>query len=64
MLERYTGDGEEGRHDGGVAVDRTDTRWCSEGSEIGCENGERVRIAFTFGLLRLRDDRLDGDDRR
>src|SRR5262249_30280785 len=35
-------------HDGRVAVDRPDTRWCSDGFEIGCDNGERVRIAFTL----------------
>ena len=48
LLERHTGDGEERRHDGRVAVDRSDTRWCSDGFEIGCDNGEKVRIAFTL----------------
>jgi putative transposase len=48
LLERHTGGGEERRHDGRVAVDRPDTRWCSDGFEIGCDNGERVRIAFTL----------------
>jgi putative transposase len=48
LLERYTGNGEERRHDGRVAVDRSDTRWCSDGFEMGCDNGERVRIAFTL----------------
>jgi putative transposase len=48
LLERHTGNGEERRHDGRVAVDRPDTRWCSDGFEIGCENGEKVRIAFTL----------------
>ena len=48
MLQRHTGDGEERRHDGRVAVDRPDTRWCSDGFEIGCDNGERVRIAFAL----------------
>jgi putative transposase len=48
LLERHTGNGEERRHDGRVAVDRSDTRWCSDGFEIGCDNGERVRIAFTL----------------
>jgi putative transposase len=37
LLERPTGTGEERRHDGRVAVDRPDTRWCSDGFEIGCE---------------------------
>ena len=48
LLERHTGSGEERRHDGRVAVDRPDTRWCSDGFEIGCDNGEKVRIAFTL----------------
>jgi len=48
LLERHTGAGEERRHDGRVAVDRPDTRWCSDGFEIGCDNGEKVRIAFTL----------------
>jgi putative transposase len=48
LLERHTGNGEERRHDGRVAVDRSDIRWCSDGFEIGCDNGERVRIAFTL----------------
>jgi putative transposase len=48
LLERHTGNGMERRHDGRVAVDRSDSRWCSDGFEIGCDNGERVRIAFTL----------------
>jgi len=48
LLARHTGAGEERRHDGRVAVDRPDTRWCSDGFEIGCDNGEKVRIAFAL----------------
>jgi hypothetical protein len=48
LLERHSGNGEERRYDGRVAVDRPDLRWCSDGFEIGCDNGERVRIAFTL----------------
>jgi putative transposase len=47
-LQRHSGAGIERRHDGRVAVDRSDIRWCSDGFEIGCDNGERVRIAFTL----------------
>ena len=25
-----------------------DARWCSDSFEIGCDNGARVRIAFTI----------------
>jgi putative transposase len=48
LLERHSRGGVERRHDGRVAVDRPDTRWCSDGFEIGCDNGDRVRIAFTL----------------
>jgi putative transposase len=48
LLERHTGNGAERRHDGRVAVGRSDTRWCSDGFELGCANGDRVRIAFTL----------------
>ncbi|HTI81077.1 MAG TPA: IS3 family transposase [Acetobacteraceae bacterium] len=47
-LQRHSGAGIERRHDGRVAVDQSDTRWCSDGFEIGCGNGERVRVAFTL----------------
>lgn len=36
------------RHDGKVAVDRSNTRWCSDGFELSCDNGERVRVAFAL----------------
>ena len=48
LLQR---DGErrvERRHDGRVAVDRRNTRWCSDGLEIACDNGEKVRVAFAL----------------
>ena len=48
LLQRHSEDGAERRHDGRVAVDRSDARWCSDGFEIGCDNGESVRIAFTL----------------
>jgi len=48
LLLRHSGNGIERRHDGRVAVDQSDTRWCSDGFEIGCDSGERVRIAFTL----------------
>lgn len=28
-----------------VAVERSNLRWCSDGFEIGCDNGEKVRVA-------------------
>jgi len=48
LLQRHSGRGEERRHDGKVAVDSRNTRWCSEGLEIACDNGEKVRVAFAL----------------
>ena len=36
------------RHDGRVAVDQSNMRWCSDGLELSCDNGERVRVAFAL----------------
>ncbi|TMJ14496.1 MAG: DDE-type integrase/transposase/recombinase, partial [Alphaproteobacteria bacterium] len=47
LLQRHAG-GEERRHEGRIAVDTRNTRWCSDGLEIGCDNGERVRVAFAL----------------
>jgi putative transposase len=48
LLQPHSGKGEERRHDGRVAVDRRNTRWCSDALEIGCDNGEKVRVAFAL----------------
>lgn len=36
------------KHEGRVAVKNSDTRWCSDGLELSCDNGERVRVAFAL----------------
>ena len=36
------------KHEGQVAVKQSNTRWCSDGLELSCDNGERVRVAFTL----------------
>jgi putative transposase len=46
LLQRDGEQREERRHDGRVAVDQRNTRWCSDGLEIACDNGEKVRVAF------------------
>ena len=48
LLQPHSSRGEERRHDGRVAVDRPNTRWCSDALEIGCDNGEKVRVAFAL----------------
>lgn len=47
LLQRHAG-GEERRHDGRIAVDQRNRRWCSDGFEIGCDNGDRVRVIFAL----------------
>ena len=47
LLDRHAG-GAERRHDGRIAVDERNRRWCSDGFEIGCDNGDKVRIAFAL----------------
>ena len=37
-----------GALDGKIAVVTRNTRWCSDGLEIGCDNGEKVRVAFAL----------------
>ena len=36
------------KHEGKVAVKEINTRWCSDGLELSCDNGERVRVAFAL----------------
>ena len=48
LLQRHAGGAAERRHEGRVAVDIRNTRWCSDGLEIAAENGERVRVAFAL----------------
>ena len=48
LLQRAGTRNEQRRHDGRVAVDVRNTRWCSDGLEIACDNGEKVRVAFAL----------------
>jgi hypothetical protein len=70
LLDRNSG-GAERRHDGRIAVDERNRRWCSDGFEIGCDNGEKVRVAFALDccdrrthdlLLQLFSSLLSGAD--
>lgn len=36
------------RHEGRVAVDTSNTRWCSDGFEFRCEDGDRLRVTFAL----------------
>jgi putative transposase len=49
LLQRRAGGVVEPRHDGRIAVDRSNLRWCSDGFELACDNGEKVsRVAFAL----------------
>ena len=48
LLQRHTGRRIERAHDGVVRTLRSNMRWCSDGFEIPCWNGETVRVAFTL----------------
>lgn len=36
------------RHDGKIVTLHSNTRWCSDGFYITCDNGERVQVAFSL----------------
>lgn len=36
------------RHEGRVAVDHSDTRWCSDGFEFRCDDGQPLRVTFAL----------------
>ena len=36
------------RHDGRVAVSTSNTRWCSDGFEFRCDDGDRLRVTFAL----------------
>lgn len=40
--------GIERRHEGKVAVSRSNQRWCSDGFEFRCDNGEPLRVTFAL----------------
>jgi putative transposase len=48
LLLRRSPHAEARRHDGKVAVERSNRRWCSDGFELACDNGEKVRVAFAL----------------
>ena len=48
LLGRHAGGAEARRHDGKIAVARSNLRWCSDGFELACDNGEKVRVAFAL----------------
>ncbi len=35
-------------HNGKIETDESDKRWCSDGFEISCDNGEKARVIFVL----------------
>ncbi len=48
LLARHTAERPGRVHDGKVIVMRSNLRWCSDGLEFTCRNGDVVRIAFAI----------------
>jgi putative transposase len=48
LLEKHRGQRPGRSHDGKVMVMRSDLRWCSDGFEFTCWNGDIVRAAFVL----------------
>lgn len=48
LLQRHNDSRKERRHDGHVAVDPRNIRWCSDALETACGLGEKVRVAFAL----------------
>ncbi len=75
LLQRHSGKDEARRHDGRVAVDHSNLRWCSDGFETGCDDGRKARfgslsnpwrstLTLRSRLLRPRSSGLHRDDGR
>ncbi|MGO1271430.1 MULTISPECIES: IS3 family transposase [Pseudomonas] len=49
LLERRTKQpGVPRRHEGRIAVETSDTRWCSDGFEFRCEDGAKLSVTFAL----------------
>ncbi|MDM8904888.1 IS3 family transposase, partial [Escherichia coli] len=49
LLERKTSVPPSKRaHTGKVAVKESNQRWCSDGFEFRCDNGEKLRVTFAL----------------
>ena len=46
---RFKQPGVQCRHEGCIAVNTSDTRWCSDGFEFRCEDGAKQSVTFALG---------------
>lgn len=47
LLARHTGKPAR-THEGTIMTAQSNQRWCSDGFEVRCDNGQRVRVAFSL----------------
>jgi hypothetical protein len=52
LVEKHTAVCKRRIHDGKVMVMRSNLRWCSDGLEFACRNGDVVRLAFIIAFHR------------
>jgi len=57
LLLHYKPEQAKREHNGRIAVAGSDMRWCSDGFEFGCDNGEKLRV--TFALDRCDREAID-----
>ncbi len=41
-------------HKGRILVKESDQRWCSDGFEFGCDDGEKLRVMFTWTVASVK----------
>ncbi|MCG9090578.1 IS3 family transposase, partial [Laribacter hongkongensis] len=49
LSRRIKQPGVQRRHEGRVAVANSNTRWCSDGFEVKCDDGDKLRVTFALG---------------
>lgn len=48
LLAKHTGKTSSRPHTGTVSTSRSNTRWCSDGFEFSCDDGQSIRILFAL----------------
>jgi len=48
LLPVHKGKPSRRKHEGKIGMSASNQRWCSDGFEIACDNGEKVQVAFSL----------------
>jgi transposase InsO family protein len=54
LHRRRAGPSIERQHDGKAAVSKSNQRWCSDGFEFRCDNGEPLRVTLRLTAVTAR----------